>query len=94
MLNMKHLTKEDIYMPLIKRGQDMATWWQILRKGIVAYNVDKTLVVYRVGEKSLSHNKLKAINRTWNLYKREDINYFKKISCFISYAYNAIKRRI
>ena len=94
MLNMKYLTKEDIYMPLIKRGQDAATWWQILKKGIVAYNVDKTLVVYRVGEKSLSHNKLKAINRTWNLYKREDINYFKKILCFISYAYNAVKRRI
>ncbi len=94
MLNMKHLSKDDIYMPHIKRGQDAATWWQILKKGITAYNVDETLSIYRVGEKSLSHNKIIALNRTWNLYKREDINYLKKIEFFICYIYNAIKRRL
>ena len=31
MLNMEHLKKEDIYMPDIKRGQDTATWWKILK---------------------------------------------------------------
>lgn len=32
MFNMNYLKKEDIYMPNIKRGQDTATWWKILKK--------------------------------------------------------------
>lgn len=94
MFNMNHLKKEDIYMPDIRKGQDTATWWQVLKKGITAYGIDEVLAFYRVGEKSLSSNKLKALKRTWNLYKREDIGYLKKIYCFICYVKNAIKRRI
>ena len=94
MLNMKYLTKEDIYMPNIKRGQDMATWWKILRKGITAYGINEVLSIYRVGNKSLSHNKFKAIKRTWNLYSIENIKFSKKIYYFMCYIMNAIKRRI
>ena len=94
MFNMQYLKKEDIFMPNIKRGQDTATWWQVLKKGITAYGIDEPLAVYRVGEKSLSSNKIKALKRTWNLYKREDISHIKKIYCFIFYIINAVKRRI
>ena len=94
MLNMAHLNKEEIYMPNIKRGQDMATWWNILKKGIIAYAITDTIAIYRVGEKSLSSNKFKAINRTWNLFKQEDLGNIKRIYCFICYAFNAIKRRL
>ena len=94
MLNMKKLAKEDIYMPNLKRGQDTACWWKILKKGYIAYNIPEYLTYYRVHSKSLSSNKNSAIKRTWNLYKLEDISYFKKIYCFICYAINAVKRRI
>ena len=94
MFNMNYLNKEDIYMPNIRKGQDTATWWKVLKKGITAYGIDEPIAIYRVGEKSLSSNKLKALKRTWNLYKREDINYIKKIYCFICYMINATKRRI
>ena len=94
MLNMSKLNKEDIYMPDIKRGQDMATWWKILKKGITAYGINEVLSIYRVGNKSLSHNKFKALNRTWNLYKIEGIKFNKRIYYFICYIINAIKRRI
>lgn len=94
MFNMNHLNKEDIYMPNLRRGQDTATWWQILKKGIMAYGMEDVIAIYRVGENSLSSNKFKALKRTWDLYKREDINYFKKIYCFLCYIKNAIKRRI
>ena len=94
MLNMNILKKEDIYMPNIKRGQDMATWWKILKKGITAYGQNEVLSIYRVGNKSLSSNKFKAIKRTWNLYKVENIKYSKRIYYFICYILNAIKRRI
>lgn len=94
MLNMKYLTKKDITMPDIKAGQDTATWWQILKKGITAYGMEEPLAIYRVGNKSLSSNKIKALKRTWKIYQRENISMLMKIHCFIYYLLNAIKRRI
>ena len=95
MFNMSYLDKVDIYMHNIKRGQDKATWWQVLKKGIKAYAINEVLAFYRRGEKStLSANKFRALKRTWALYKREDINYIKKIYCFNCYVFNAIKRRV
>ena len=94
MFNMKHLKKNDIYMPLIKRGQDTATWWKVLKLGITAYGMEDVLSIYRVGNSSLSSNKFKALKRTWNLYKLEDLSLLKKIHCFNCYVINAIKRRI
>ena len=93
-LNMDKLKKEDIFMPNIKKGQDTACWWKILKKGIIAYSMPDFFTTYRVHKNSLSFNKINALKRTWNLYKLEDINYFKKIICFICYAFNALKRRI
>lgn len=76
------------------RGQDTATWWKILKKGITAYGMDDTLSIYRVGEKSLSSNKLIALKRTWNLYKLENLHFFKRCFCFFCYIWNAIWRRV
>ena len=94
MFNMNVLSKEDIYMPNIRLGQDTATWWKVLKKGIIAYGIDEVLSVYRVEGKSLSSNKLRALKRTWNIYKREDLSFFKRLYCFFCYVYHAIKRRI
>ena len=94
MLNMNVLKKEDIYMPELKIGQDAATWWQILKKGIVAHGMNEELSIYRVGNLSLSHNKLRALKRTWNLIKRENLNIFTRIYYFTCYAINATIRRI
>ena len=93
MFNMEYLSKADIHMPNVKKGQDTATWWQVLKKGYTAYAINEVLAYYRVGEKSLSSNKIKALKRTWNLYKRENITYFKKIYYFNCYLWNAVKRR-
>lgn len=94
MLNMKYLTKEDIYMPNIRMGQDYGAWYKILKKVGIAYGMQEVLSVYRVGNKSLSSNKFKAIKRTWNLYKMEKITIYKRIYYIICHSYNAIKRRI
>ena len=72
MFNMSYLDKVDIYMPNIKRGQDTATWWQVLKKGIKAHAINEVLAFYRRGEKSsLSSNKFRALKRTWKLYKKD-----------------------
>lgn len=94
MFNMNKLKKEDIYMPDIKRGQDQATWWKVLKKGITAYGIDEVLAFYRVGEKSLSSNKLKALKRTWYILKREELGKTKTLYCYLCYIKNAIKRRL
>lgn len=53
------------HMPLMRSGQDYATWLLILRKGIVAYGLDEALTRYRIGNKSLSSNKLKSIKQVF-----------------------------
>ena len=94
MLNMKYLNKEDIYMPNIRMGQDYGAWYKILKKVDTSFGMQEVLSVYRVGNKSLSSNKLKAMKRTWNLYKNESLPLIKRTYCFICYAINAVKRRI
>ena len=94
MLNMDNLTKEDIYMPNIKRGQDYGCWYKVIKKVGIAYGIDEPLAYYRVGNASLSSNKFKAMKRTWNLYKMEDLPFYKRLICFICYAFNAVKRRL
>ena len=94
MFNMKYLSKEDIYMPDIRRGQDTACWWQVLKNIDCAYGMNSVLSIYRVGGNSLSSNKFQALNRTWKLYKRENIVFYKRVFYFCCYVFNAIRRRL
>lgn len=95
MFDMNKLCKNDIYMPNVKRGQDTATWWKVLRKINIAYGMNEILSFYRRTTISLSSNKLKALKRTWNLYRNvEKLNLFKSIYYFCFYACNAVRRRI
>lgn len=94
MFDMKKLSKEDIYMPNIK-SEDTATWWKILKNGYIAYGLNEVLSFYRRSEGTLSSNKIEAIKRIWNLYrKQEKLNTLLSIYNFIFYLKNAIKRRI
>lgn len=85
----KHLLE----MPNIRRGQDGATWLQVLKTGIKGYALSESLAKYRRHEGSLSNNKLKAIKRMWYLYRKvEKLSLHYSCVCFISYACNAIKK--
>lgn len=94
MFNMNILNKKDIYMPNVKKGQDTLTWWKVLKKGITAYKLNEYLTNYNIHSNSLSSNKFNDIKRTWNIYKYEKLPLYKRIYCFICYAFNAVKRRI
>lgn len=95
MFDMNKLSKEDIYMPNVPRGQDTATWWKVLKKIDYAYGLNEILSFYRRTNESLSSNKLVALKRTWNLYRNvEHLNILKSSYNFIWYCFNAIKRRI
>lgn len=95
MFDMNKLSKEDIYMPNVARGQDTATWWKVLKKVNYAYGLKDVLSFYRRTNDSLSANKFVALKRTWNLYRNvEHLNIFYSFYCFCFYAIKAVKRRV
>lgn len=94
MFDMTKLTKEQIYMPVVK-SEDTACWWKILKTGVVAYGMKDVMSYYRRTEGTLSSNKLQAIKRIWNLYRNvEKLNLFYSAYNFVFYAINAVRRRV
>lgn len=82
-----------LVMPDIRRGQDAATWLQVLKSGVTGHALNESLAKYRQHENSLSNNKLKAIKRTWYLYRKvEKLPLPYACMCFVSYAINAVKK--
>ncbi|MBR5647781.1 glycosyltransferase family 2 protein [Candidatus Saccharibacteria bacterium] len=95
MFDMRKMSKEDVMMPDVWRGQDTATWWKVLKKIDYACGLNEVLSYYRRGRASLSSNKFTALKRTWNLYRNvERFGIVKSTMYFISYCFNAVRRRI
>ena len=94
MFDTKKLSKEKIQMPVIK-SEDTALWWKILREGHVVHGLDENLVLYRRPKKSLSSNKLEAIRRIWNLYRKsEQLSVLYSAYNFCFWAVRAVIRRV
>ena len=92
LLDTEKIAKELIYMPNVP-SEDSATWWQILRAGNVAYGLDQVLAIYRRPVKSLSSNKLKAIQRIWYLYRKvEKLPLIRSALLLFSWALNGLKK--
>lgn len=85
----------DFRMPLVRKGQDTATWLRILREHDNAYLLDEVLNQYRGREGSLSSDKIGALKRTWNTYKKlEKLPLHKAVYYFGFYVWNALRRRM
>lgn len=94
MFDTEKLPKEQLKMPVMK-SEDTALWFKVLRSGAVAYGLDENLVKYRRAGKTLSSNKLEAIRRIWNLYRKaEGLGIFRSIWHFCFWAMRAVGRRI
>ena len=94
MFDMEQLSKEQLQMPQIK-SEDTALWWRILREGYVACGFNENLVKYRRAGKSLSSNKLEAVRRIWNLYRKaEGMSVINSAYHFCFWAVRAVKRRL
>lgn len=88
------IPRELLEMPDIK-SEDTALWWKVLRNGYTAYGLDRNLVLYRRPARSLSSNKLEAVRRIWNLYRRaEGLSVFVSAWNFCFWAWRAVKRRV
>lgn len=94
MFDTNRISKELLEMPEIK-SEDTALWWKVLRNGFTAYGLDENLVKYRRAGKTLSSNKLEAIRRIWNLYRRaEGMSVLNSTYHIFFWAVRAVKRRI
>lgn len=94
MFDTARIEKEKLMMPQVK-SEDTALWWQVLRAGYTAWGLDENLVRYRRPGKSLSSNKLEALRRIWNLYRRvEGLNVAASAWHFCFWAVRAVRRRV
>lgn len=85
---------QDISMPLLRTGQDYATWLKILKTGCEAYILNEPLTCYRIMPNSISRNKFKKAKRQWQIYRKvEKLSYLKSLDCFCFYAFRAVFRR-
>lgn len=94
MFDTTKISKELLEMPQIK-SEDTALWWRVLRNGYTAYGLNENLVRYRRAGKTLSSNKLQAIRRIWDLYRKaEGLNLLRSIWHFCFWALRAVWRRV
>lgn len=94
MFDTEKIEKEQLEMPVIK-SEDTALWFRVLRRGYTAYGLNENLVRYRRVGGSLSSNKLEALRRIWNLYRKaEGLSIPVSAYNFCFWAVRAVKRRI
>jgi glycosyltransferase involved in cell wall biosynthesis len=85
---------QDITMPLLRTGQDYATWLKLLKTGNDAYLLNDVLTSYRIMPNSISRNKFKKAKRQWQIYREvEKLKLLKSIICFLNYAWRAVFRK-
>lgn len=82
-----------VFMPLIRKRQDLGLWLKILKEVPFAYGVTESLAEYRVRPDSISANKRVAASYTWKLYRGvEQLPLYKTIYYFSHYAVNGVLR--
>ncbi|RKM59675.1 glycosyltransferase family 2 protein [Butyrivibrio sp. XB500-5] len=94
MFDTENIDMEIIHMPMVP-SEDTATWWRILKSGITAYGLDENLTIYRRPPKSLSSNKLIAMERIWFLYRNiANLSVLESLFYFGGWAVRATLRRL
>lgn len=68
------------------RSEDYLYWLNILSKGYCAKNTCQIMALYREIPDSLSSNKIKSAQWTWNIYSKElKLPLLKCLTCFMVY---------
>ena len=93
LIDLQKVDKQLVYMPAMA-SEDTATWWRILQSGVTAYGLDQPLVIYRRPVSSLSSNKVVAVKRAWNLFRKiAGLNPFLAFFYLIRWGWRATVRR-
>lgn len=82
-----------VYMPLIRKRQDLGLWLRILKKEPYAYGVQEVLGQYQLRSDSISASKRSAAQYTWRLYREvEGLSFVVALYYFSFYAVNGVLR--
>ncbi len=82
-----------MYMPKLPKRQDYALWLSILKKIGTAKGLLEPLAYYRIGQTSVSSNKINAAAWQWKVYRDvEQLSLTKSIYYFVNYVYFGIKK--
>jgi len=82
-----------VYMPDIRKRQDLGLWLKILKKTPYAYGVKDVLAQYQLRSDSISANKRSAAQYTWKLYREvENLSLPVASYYFSHYAINGLLR--
>lgn len=82
-----------VYMPLIRKRQDLGLWLKLLKQTETAFGIDEILAQYRIRPDSISANKIDAAKFTWHLYRHiENLSMIKASYFFSHYAVNGLLR--
>ena len=62
-----------IYMPLdAAKREDYAAWLDITKKGVIAFKINESLAIYRLGIVTLTSNKKKMIKYHYRVYRNHE----------------------
>ena len=80
-----------VFMPLIRKRQDLGLWLRLLKITPHAYGMPDILAQYRIRRNSISSNKSNAARYTWRLYRDiEGLSLITASYYFTHYALNGV----
>ena len=72
------------YMPAIRKRQDYALWLKLLKK-TNGFGLDECLSSYRIGNESISSNKIDLLKYEWKIYREiEGLPFLKSLFYLLS----------
>lgn len=82
-----------VYMPDIRKRQDLGLWLALLKRTTYAYGISESLAQYRVRPESLSSNKIAAAQFQWKLYRQiENLSFTDSSYYFFEYGMRGLLR--
>lgn len=82
-----------VFMPLIRKRQDLGLWLRLLKQTPRAFGMADVLAQYRIRANSISSNKSNAAQYTWQLYRDvEQLPLPKAAYYFAHYAFNGVAK--
>ena len=82
-----------MYLPKLPTKEDYVLWLNIMKKISTTQGIIEPLAYYRIGEASVSSNKVNAATWQWKVYREvEQLGLAKSIYYFANYVYFGIKK--
>lgn len=94
MIDTQKIEKEAIKMKEIRGGEDVATWWKLLKQGYKIECLNEPLVYYRQRYNSMTSSYQNRLKVRWHLYRKEEqFSILKSSYYFLCYLYHGLQKR-